>query len=135
MRQLFREKAVTIEDKEAGMTEGNAPRELVLLWISGDRETALKMAFMYAGNSKKRGWWEEVTLIVWGPSAKLLAEDEELQGELVGLRRNGVVLEACKACSDSYGVTQELESLGVEVKYMGQPLTGYLKDGCRVLSV
>ena len=118
------------------MTAGLDPsRELVLVWTSGDRESALKMAFMYAGNSMKRGWWESVVLVVWGPSARLLAGDEGLQQELAKLRHEGVVLEACKACADSYGVSQELEELGVEVKYMGEPLTGYLKDGHRVLVV
>jgi len=108
---------------------------LVLLWSSGDREKALKMALMYAKNSKKRGWWDEVTLIVWGPSARLAAADEEIREELVELRQEGVLLEACKACSDSYGVSQALEGLGIEVKYMGQPLTGYLQEGKSVLSV
>lgn len=117
------------------MAAGTDAQELVLLWTSGDREKALKMAFMYARNSKKRGWWDNVTLIVWGPSAKLLAGDEGLQEELEKLRQEGVVLEACKACSDSYGVSQKLKDLGIEVKYMGEPLTGYLKDGYRVLSV
>ena len=122
-------------DREVSMAATNGPSELVVLWISGDREAALKMAFMYAGNAKKRGWWDNVTLIVWGPSAKLLAGDEGLQEELAKLRQAGVVLEACKACADSFGVSDRLEELGVEVKYMGEPLTGYLKDGFRILSV
>jgi hypothetical protein len=117
------------------MAAGTDAQELVLLWTSGDRETALKMVFMYAKNSKKRGWWDNVILVVWGPSAKLLAGDEGLQEELDGLRREGVLLEACKACSDSYGVSGKLEEMGIEVKYMGEPLTGYLKDGYKVLSV
>ncbi|MHB8076425.1 hypothetical protein [Desulfosporosinus fructosivorans] len=37
------------------------------------------MAFMYTLNSKLKEWWDEVSLIVWGPSAKLLAEDTNLQ--------------------------------------------------------
>ena len=35
---------------------------------------------------------------------------------------------ACKACADSYGVSDILEKMGIEVKYMGQPLTQYLKE-------
>ena len=56
--------------------------ELFVLWTSGDRETALSMVFMYTHNSKLRGWWEDVTLIVWGASTKLLIQDEELQGRV-----------------------------------------------------
>ncbi len=55
------------------------PDRLVALWTSGDREVALKMAFMYTLNSKIREWWEDVCLIVWGPSSKLLSGDKELQ--------------------------------------------------------
>ena len=54
-------------------------KKLNVLWTSGDREVALKMVLMYSFNAKKRGWWDEVSLIVWGPSAKLLTEDPELQ--------------------------------------------------------
>jgi hypothetical protein len=46
----------------------------------------------------------------------------------------GVVLEACKKCSDLYGVSQSLEALHVNVRYMGEPLTTYLKQGMKVLT-
>jgi len=104
------------------------PDTLVVLWSSGDREVATKMAFMYTLNAKRRGWWKEVTLIVWGPSAKLLTEDSELQDHIEEMRQAGVGLLACKACSDSYEVSEDLEKLGVEVKYMGEPFTQILKD-------
>jgi len=111
------------------------PDELVVLWTSGDREVALKMAFMYATNSKKRGWWKEVTLVVWGPSSKLLTEDRELQSRVAAMKELGVKVRACKACADEYGIAPQLEKLGATVEYMGQPLTEFLKnDGCRVLT-
>jgi hypothetical protein len=107
----------------------NKPDELVVLWTSGDREVALKMAFMYAFNSKRFKWgWKNVTLVVWGPSAKLLAEDKELQEHIIDMKEKGVRLLACKKCSDLYGVSSALRGLGIEVKYMGKPLTDYLRD-------
>ena len=48
---------------------------LVFLWTCGDREVAEKMVLMYTLNGKLRAWWSEITLIIWGPSAKLLVED------------------------------------------------------------
>jgi len=112
-----------------------ADTELIVLWASRDKEAALNMAFMYAYNSLARGWWEAVTLIVWGPSADLLSLDSDLQTEIARLKQGGVKLVACKACADRYGVASQLEDLGVEVQYMGQPLTEYLKKGYRILSV
>lgn len=107
----------------------NEPDELYVLWTSRDREVALKMVFMYTANSKLKGWWKDVNLIVWGPSAKLLTEDPELQENIARMKHTGVNVVACKACSDSYGVTPALEAMGIEVKYMGQPLTELLKAG------
>jgi hypothetical protein len=103
------------------------PSRLGVLWTSGDRDVALKMVFMYTLNAKRRGWFDEVQLIVWGPSSKLLSVDEELQREVAQMKEAGVELTACKACADSYGVSEKLTELGVEVKYMGQPLTEMLK--------
>ena len=112
----------------------NSDETLVVLWSSGDREVALKMVFMYTLNAKLRAWWRNVIFIVWGPSAKLLSEDVELQEEIGRMREAGVVLEACKKCSDLYGVSEPLEELQIEVKYMGEPLTSYMKQGMKVLT-
>jgi hypothetical protein len=107
---------------------------LVVVWSSGDREVALKMVFMYTLNAKLKGWWDEVIFIVWGPSARLLSEDEELREQIGRMREAGIVLEACKKCSDLLGVSESLESLHIDVKYMGEPLTAYLKTGMKVLT-
>lgn len=110
------------------------PEELFVLWTSADREVALKMVFMYTTNSKLKGWWKDVSLIVWGPSAKLLSEDHSLQDQIVQMKHVGVKILACKACADSYGVTPALETLGIEVKFMGQPLTELLKAGKTIIT-
>ena len=92
---------------------------------------------MYTHNAKRRGWFDEVTLIVWGPSAELVTRDPTLQDALKAMKADGVVLEACKACSDSYGVSDQLSGLGVDVKYMGVPLTEMLQgdlEGADVLN-
>ena len=113
--------------------ESPTSSRLAVVWTSGDRDVALKMVFMYTLNAKSRGWFDEVTLIVWGPSSKLLSEDAELQAQVTMMKNVGIELAACKACADSYGVSGQLEDLGVEVKYMGVPLTGMLKgDGVTV---
>jgi hypothetical protein len=129
---------INLKEKESRRT--NKPSksdELVVLWTSGDREVALKMAFMYAFNCKRFKWgWKEVSIIVWGPSAKLLAADTELQEHVVEMKEAGVKLLACKKCSDMYGVSHDLRQLGVEVKYMGKPLTDYLRDdNYRVITI
>ena len=68
-------------------------------------------------------------MVVWGPSSLLLSVDKELQDYIQKMKEEGVLLEACKACSDMYGVSDKLTALGIDVKYMGKPLTEMLKTG------
>jgi len=110
-------------------------RQQLILWTSGDREVALKMVFMYAYNCKKREWMDTVRLLVWGPSAKLLSEDEELQEQLDGLKEVGVELYACKGCADLYGVSDKLSSLGINVMYAGTMLAELQQKGWHVLAI
>jgi hypothetical protein len=108
--------------------------KLVVVWTSDDPYVAERVAFMYTHNAKKNSWFKEVTLIVWGPSAKLISENIKLQDEVKAMQKDGVVVEACIACSNAYGVTEDLKILGYDVKGMGKPLTEYLKSGAKVLT-
>ena len=78
---------------EAG--DDSQPDKLLVLWTSGDREVAIKMVYMYTYNAKKNGWWGKIRFIIWGPSSKLLSEDEELQQETKKMMEEG--LEAIEA--------------------------------------
>ena len=51
--------------------------KLAVLWTSGDRVVAEKSCLMYTHAAKRNGWFDEVVLIVWGSSSRLLAEDED----------------------------------------------------------
>jgi hypothetical protein len=107
---------------------------LVVLWSSGDPEVAEKACLMYAGAAKKYSWFKEVIIIVWGPSEKLLAENQKLKDKVASLKKDGVIVEACVACSNMYGVTNDLKVCEVDVKGMGLPLTRYLKRGYKMVS-
>lgn len=122
----------TISTKDSTVIQDN--EKLVVLWTSGDLEVAKKMVYMYTYNAKKYGWWKDITFIIWGPSSKLLAENQELQGYLKKMKEAGIKLEACKACADMYGVSEKLTELGVDVKYMGTVLTDYIKSERHVIT-
>ena len=114
---------------KANAAENNGPSKLMVLWTSGDRDVALKMVFMYTYNAKKSDWWKEIRFVIWGPSSLLLSVDKELQDYIKKMMDEGVIVEACKACADLYGVSDKLASFGIDVKYMGQPVTDMLKSG------
>ncbi len=110
------------------------PDKLVVLWTSDDPYVAERVAFMFTHAAKTAGWFSEVTLIIWGPSAKLAAENIKVQDKLKAMQKDGVVIEACIVCANAYGVTDILKNMDFVVKGMGSPLTGYLKSGAKVLT-
>ena len=72
--------------------------------------------------------------MIWGPSAKLLAENEVLQEMLEKIKETGVKLSVCIVCSDDYGVTKQLEAMGVEAIHTGEFLTEALKRDWKVIT-
>ena len=108
---------------------------LYVLWTNGNPITAEKMVFMYTINSLIQGWWEKVTIIIWGAPALLVSEDVTIQKKVKEALDAGVHITACKACADQLGVTETLEKLNIEVKYWGIPLTEILTNGEKLLTI
>lgn len=113
----------------------NEKRHLYVLWTNADPLTAEKMVFMYTTNSLIHGWWEEVTLIIWGATTKLVADNENIQKMLHDAKIAGVHITACKACADQLGVSEELKKLDIEIKYWGVALTEILKNDEKLLTI
>ena len=109
--------------------------KLNILWLTDNRDTVFNMLTVYAVNSLKNGWWDEVNVIIWGASAKLVAEDTQVQTEVLEMIRQGVTIEACRDCCENLGVCDDLIRLGIDVKYMGDPLTEYIKHGEKIMTV
>ena len=117
----------------SNIKEPTGKDKLVVIWSSADRDVAINMAMMYTLNSARFKWWNDITFVVWGPSAKLLTEDEKLQSYIANMLSLGITVKACKSCSDSYGVSNQLREMGITVKLMGE-LTDYLKNGRNILT-
>ena len=109
-------------------------KKLNVLWTTGEKDVALRMIFVYLVDAKANGWWDEINLIIWGPSAKLVGENRLVRQELDLLMQSGITVEACKACTDSYKVTGLLTKLGINVRFMGEPLTEYLNSGDKLIT-
>ncbi len=113
-----------------------APKRLAVLWTSDDPLLAHRMLLMYVGASQRSKWFDENLIIIWGPSAKLVAEDNEIQTKIQAMMKAGVKFQACVACANMYGVVDDLRAQGIEVKGMGAPLSQILQDdGWKVLSL
>lgn len=108
---------------------------LYILWTNADILTADKMVMMYATNSMMNQWWEEVTVIIWGATAKLVAENDLIQTKIKIAQHAGVHFSACKACVDQLGVTDKIADLGIEVMYWGEGLTNLLKKEEKLITI
>ncbi|WP_462318852.1 DsrE family protein [Marinilabilia sp.] len=120
--------SVSAQTEKASMPMEIESDTLVVLWASGDPYVAERVCLMYTHAAKTRKWFDEVVLVVWGPSARLISENLKLRKKVKAMEKDGVILEACVACANSYGVTEELREFGFDVKGMGKPLTDYLKS-------
>jgi hypothetical protein len=108
--------------------------KLLIVWSSGEIEVAKKMVLLYSSVILPRGYWDQAHLMIWGPSAKLVAENEELQEMVAKIKETGVKLSVCVVCSDDYGVTKQLEAMGVEAIHTGELLTEALKTDWKVIT-
>lgn len=130
---------VSVSAQNPGEIMNEAPNTneqdtLVVLWASGDPYVAERVCLMYTHAAKTQKWFDEVILIVWGPSAKLISENLKLREKVKAMQADGVVLEACMACANSYGIADELSEFGFDVKGMGKALSDYLKSGAKVIT-
>ncbi|MGE4354371.1 MAG: DsrE family protein [Oscillospiraceae bacterium] len=114
------------------MEESN---KLFILWTNADFLTSDKMVMMYATNSMLNHWWDEVTVIIWGATAKMAAENEMIREKIKLAQQAGVKFSACRSCADQLGTTERLIKLGVEVIYWGKNLTDILKTNGKLITI
>lgn len=79
--------------------------------------------------------WQHLNIILWGASVKLVANDTQVQTEVLEMIHAGIIIEACQECCKNFDVTSIIKDLGITVKYMGAPLTQYLKAGEKILTI
>jgi len=109
--------------------------KLLIVWSSGEVDVAKRLILLYGSVMLERGYWDEATIMVWGPSAKLICENKDLQEQVKAVMDTGVKFNTCVVCSDEYGITKELEELGIEPIHTGEMLTESLKsDDTKVLT-
>lgn len=108
--------------------------KLLIVWSSGEIEVAKKLVLLYGSVILPRGYWDEAHLMVWGPSAKLLAENTELQAMVAKVIESGVKASVCVVCSDDYGVTEQLREMGIEPTHTGEFFTQALKNDWKVVT-
>ncbi len=102
--------------------------KLNILWTNSNVNTSKSMVLMYGTASANRSWYDEVHIIIWGDTARLVAENKDIQLSIEIAKNNGVKFTACMACASQLGVIDKLQNLNIDLKYMGERLTEIIKD-------
>ncbi len=101
--------------------------KVIVIISTADSEKAAT-GLMYARNAKKFNWMDDVQLVFFGPSEKLLVEDEtiiETVKKIPGFEKTLV----CKFLSDKDGTSEQIEELGLNVDYVGPIISGFINEG------
>lgn len=108
---------------------------LHILWTNDNPVTAELMVMMYVTNTMKLEKWKRITVIIWGATAKLVAENIHIQHLLAEAQAVGVEFSACEGCAHALEVKEALLNLGIEVKGWGIPLTDLIQGKENLITV
>ncbi len=101
--------------------------KIVVIITSGEKPV-VETALMYAKNTLKHKWLEDVKTILFGPSQQLVANDPVLSKEVQEICSAGEAI-ACKFISDNDGSSESLSKLGVKILYVGTIIADLIKQG------
>jgi hypothetical protein len=110
-------------------------KKLHILWTNDNLHTSSLMVMMYATNGMLNSLWDELTVIAWGATVKLLAENEIIQEQLKLAQHVGAHFSACASCARQFGVAEKLQELGIEVKPWVEPFTAIIQNGEAIIFV
>ncbi len=106
-----------------------------ILWTTDNKETAMNMVLLYGHNAKLKGWMDDVTILVWGASQQLIAQDSETQEKIKEMINDGVNVVACLKCADNLNISEGLNACNIDVFYTGEYLSEWIQSGDTIITV
>jgi hypothetical protein len=110
-------------------------KKLHILWTNDNLQTSEHMVLMYAPITLQNEMWDEITVIIWGATSTLVAENKHMQKLIADAQEIGVKFTACKTCAEKLGTEQALTDLGIEIKGWGKPLTELIQNKEHLLTI
>lgn len=96
----------------------------LLVVISNDNVDMIKFALTFTFNVKQSGKFEDVKLFFFGPSEKVLSENEEVKKLFLKISKDGNFTSvACINVANFYGIKEKLESLNITLNPIGADIT------------
>jgi len=99
----------------------------LFIMSTGENEKALT-GLTFAYFSKVQGWFDDVKVVFLGPTERLLVEDENIKKVAMDMVELDPPV-ACKMISDQQGISDKLEEMGLTVSFVGDIISGFVKDG------
>lgn len=90
---------------------------------------------MYSTNALLNGWWDKITVIIWGAPQKLVCESEAIRLKMDLAKEAGVEFSACVSCAINLGTREKLEDMGIETIRWGEKLSNLIRDGEHLITV
>lgn len=109
--------------------------KLHILWTNDNVLTAKHMLLLYASKTLEFKLWDEVTIIIWGASSKLVAENKQIQQLIADAQKTGVKFSSCIKCAEDLGTTQALLDQDIELIAWGKPLTELIKNKEHLITI
>ena len=109
--------------------EETSPESVTILWSSGDPDVFYNCIKPYYNYTCEKNCWNKMNLLLWGPSIRLLKENQDLQDDLAELISRGLKVKASRYSMEKYHLTEKLSKLGMEVLYIEEDITNELKGG------
>ena len=102
----------------------------VLIWLASGDRSKLMPGLMWGRNAKRNGWVDEVRVVVFGASERTIMEDEELFNMVQEIEGSMF----CRRVAENEGTVEQLEGLGANLVYVGEPIAKAITEGYTVLT-
>ncbi|MGB9735681.1 MAG: hypothetical protein ACP5JP_00390 [bacterium] len=104
-------------------------KQKILVIVSTENKEKALSALVFVQNSLKNKRFEDIKLILFGPSEKLASNDQALQSIITDIVSMGGSPLACKAISDMHNIGKELTAMGFKLEYVGDPIGNLINNG------
>lgn len=102
----------------------------VLIWLVSGERNKLMPGILWGTNAKRRGWVDDVRIVVFGDSEQVVMQDDELFNMVQEIE--GTMF--CRHVAENQGAVEQLESKGASVAYVGEPIAKAIKEGYTVIT-
>ena len=110
-------------------------KELLIHWATDNKDSSMNMVLLYAYNAKRKEFWDEITLLIWGASQNLVKNDQEVSNKVKEIVDIGVKVIACQHCAKEQNTTEALESCNIDIFLTGAFLTQWTQENKSMITI